>query len=185
MVNLTALSASAAPQRQLLTSMRHTANAVTIQSDGKILVAGYCGNGTNVDFCLLRYHSDGTNDVNFGTSGKVLTAIGVGQDYANVVALQPDGKILLAGHCNNGSTDAFCALRYDGGPFGYRNCSPDIDGDNVPSATVDGLISTRVMLGMNGNAVINGIVFPAAAVRKTWSSIRDYLVTQCGLTLPL
>jgi uncharacterized delta-60 repeat protein len=101
----------------------HVANAVTIQSDGKILVAGYCGNGTNVDFCLLRYHSDGTNDVNFGTSGKVLTAIGVGQDYANVVALQPDGKILLAGHCNNGSTDAFCALRYDGGPFGYRNCS--------------------------------------------------------------
>lgn len=163
----------------------HVANAVTIQSDGKILVAGYCGNGTNVDFCLLRYHSDGTNDVNFGTSGKVLTAIGVGQDYANVVALQPDGKILLAGHCNNGSTDAFCALRYDGGPFGYRNCSLDIDGDNVPSATVDGLISTRVMLGMNGNAVINGIVFPAAAVRKTWSSIRDYLVTQCGLTLPL
>ena len=45
------------------------------------------------------------------------------------------------------------------------------------------LIGTRVALGINGSAVIGGITFAPNAARNTWPLIRDYLVTQCGMSL--
>ncbi len=90
--------------------------SVVLQPDGKIVVAGYCSNGANIDFCLARYLANGTLDTSFGSTGKVITAIGSGNDVANSAALQPDGKIVVAGYCSNGSNDDFCLARYDGGP---------------------------------------------------------------------
>ena len=90
--------------------------SVALQPDGKIVVAGYCSNGANLDFCLARYLANGTLDASFGSTGKVITAIGSGNDVANSAALQPDGKIVVAGYCSNGNNDDFCLARYDGGP---------------------------------------------------------------------
>ena len=59
----------------------------------------------------------------------------------------------------------------------------DIDGDGLTTASVDSVIHARVALGLTGDAVMNGIVFPIGAARKTWPLIRDYLVTQCGMSL--
>ena len=59
----------------------------------------------------------------------------------------------------------------------------DIDGDNVVRATTDGLILSRVALGMTGSAVTTGVSFPVGATRTTWTDIRNYLVTQCGMAL--
>jgi len=159
------------------------ANALALQPDGKIVVAGYCSNGSNSDFCLARYLASGALDTSFSTTGKVITAIGSGNDQASAVALQPDGKIVVAGYCSNGSNSDFCLARYQGGPFDARNCSMDIDGDNQTFATTDGLIATRVMLGLTGNAVIGGITFASHATRTTWPAIRNYLVTQCGMSI--
>lgn len=136
-----------------------------------------------IDFCALRYNADGTPDANFGVSGKVLSPVGSADDYAAAMALQSDGKIVLAGRCSNGVNEDFCALRYDGGPFGYQNCKLDIDGDNQVLAMTDALIHARIALGMTGNAVVNGISFPSSASRNTWPLIRNYLVTQCGMSL--
>ena len=44
------------------------ARSVTIQSDGKIVVAGYSHNGTNRDFAVVRYNADGSLDDGSGTS---------------------------------------------------------------------------------------------------------------------
>jgi uncharacterized delta-60 repeat protein len=90
--------------------------SVVLQPDDKIVVAGYCVSGANFDFCLARYLANGTLDTSFGSAGKVITAIGSGNDVANSAALQPDGKIVVAGFCSNGSNDDFCLARYDGGP---------------------------------------------------------------------
>ena len=99
------------------------------------------------------------------------------------MALQPDGKIVLAGNCFNGANDDFCVARLNGGPFG-KQCSLDVDGDGIVSATVDALIVTRVALGIQGPAIIGGIAaFPVNAKRTTWPQIRDYLVLQCGMLL--
>lgn len=88
------------------------ATALAVQPDGKLVLAGYCSNGTNYDFCALRYNSNGALDTTFGSSGKVITAIGSNNDSTAALALQPDGKLLLAGYCTNGAANDFCALRY-------------------------------------------------------------------------
>jgi Domain of unknown function (DUF5122) beta-propeller len=137
----------------------------------------------SLDFCAARYNANGTLDTTWNSTGTVITPIGTGNDRASAIALQPDGKVLLAGYCSNGSDTDFCAARFDGGPFGYQNCKPDLDGDGLNTATVDGLINMRVMLGMTGSAVTNGITFPANVTRNTWPLIREYLVTQCGMSL--
>ena len=159
------------------------ATSMTLQPDGKVLLAGNCSNGANNDFCAARYLANGTLDSTWNGTGKVITPIGSSNDYANAMTLQPDGKVLLAGYCANGFNYDFCALRYDGGPFGYQNCKPDLDGDGLLTATIDGLINMRVMLGITGAAVVNGITFAPNATRNTWPLIRDYLVTQCGMSL--
>ena len=159
------------------------AYAMTLQPDGKVLVAGGCFNGTNDDFCAARYLPNGTLDTSWNVTGKVITPIGSGNDSANAMTLQPDGKVLLAGVCLGGTNPDFCVARYDGGPFGYQNCKPDIDGDGSFLATTDALINMRIALGITGPAVVNGITFPPTATRNTWPLIRDYLVTQCGMSL--
>ncbi len=58
------------------------AKAIAIQSDGKIVVAGYSHNGANNDFAVVRYTSTGTLDTTFGTGGIVTTTIGVFHDEA-------------------------------------------------------------------------------------------------------
>ena len=72
--------------------------SVAIQSDGKIVVAGYSDNGSNDDFALVRYNTDGSLDTTFDSDGKVTTAIGSGDEHACSVAIQSDGKIVAAGY---------------------------------------------------------------------------------------
>src|SRR6266536_6144139 len=84
-----------------------SAQAVAIQSDGKILAAGLSGAG---DFALARYNADGSLDPSFGSGGKVTTDFG-GFDLALGVALQSDGKIVAAGQ--GGSSFDFALARYN------------------------------------------------------------------------
>jgi subtilisin family serine protease len=61
-------------------------------------------------------------------------------------------------------------------------CQMDIDGDGQISATTDGLILMRAMMGMTGAAVSSAAV--PGSPRGDWLSIRAYLVGVCGMTLP-
>jgi uncharacterized delta-60 repeat protein len=88
---------------------------VTIQNDGKIIVAGYTNNGGDGSFALVRYESDGTPDVTFDNDGTVTTDFG-GSDVALAVALQADGKIVAAGYSLNGGVGDFAVARYEGDP---------------------------------------------------------------------
>ncbi len=64
-------------------------------TDGKIVVAGY--NGQSEDFAVARYLTDGTLDTSFGSLGKTVTTFD-GYGGASAVALQADGKIVVAGY---------------------------------------------------------------------------------------
>jgi len=85
--------------------------SVAVQSDGKIVVAGYSYIG-DADFALVRYTSSGALDMSFGTGGKVTTPIGDGPDLGRSVALQSDGKIVVAGSSWIGSNYDFALVRY-------------------------------------------------------------------------
>jgi uncharacterized delta-60 repeat protein len=87
-----------------------SANAVVIQSDGRILVAG----DSSGMFALARYGADGSSDPSFGFGGKVLTPIGAQVTFFGYgihdVAQQSDGKYVAVG------TDegfGFLVARYD------------------------------------------------------------------------
>lgn len=73
------------------------ARAVLVQPDGKILVAGYAFGPGNSELLVMRLNSDGTPDNTFGTGGITRTPVGTGEDIANAMVRQPDGRIVIAG----------------------------------------------------------------------------------------
>ncbi|MCK0505535.1 DUF4347 domain-containing protein [Aromatoleum anaerobium] len=91
--------------------------SVSVQADGKILVAG----SSNGNFALVRYNTDGSLDANFDGDGTVTTDLGF-YDDGNSLAVQADGKILVAGS----SSGDFALVRYN--PDGSLDTSFDSDG---------------------------------------------------------
>src|SRR5829696_8020880 len=77
-----------------------TSNNIVVQPDGKIvqLTNGY--NGNNNYLIILRYSSNGSLDMSFGLGGQVTTSIAQANLIGRTVALQPDGKIVVAGTLN-------------------------------------------------------------------------------------
>src|SRR5690242_11502680 len=77
------------------------AKAVAIQPDGKIVVAGsvfgYSSAPGVSDFAVARYNSDGSLDASFGAGGKTQIDFATSFDDASAIAIQPDGKIIVAG----------------------------------------------------------------------------------------
>jgi uncharacterized delta-60 repeat protein len=154
---------------------------IAVQPDGKLLLVKYCSPSGSRQVCIGRMNSDGSPDTSFGTSGRTNFFIaGATTPYA--IALQPDGKIVVAGTCSGVNGSDFCLARLEGGPFGYRQCSLDIDGDGQVQATTDTLIATRIALGVTGPTVLAGINL-AGKPRSNWNDIRKFLVTQCGMSI--
>jgi len=79
-------------------------NAIALQSDGKIVVAGRTALFGTSDFALARYASNGLLDSTFGNAGKVTVDFLSGNDAALGVVVQPDGRIVAAGFARNGNS---------------------------------------------------------------------------------
>jgi uncharacterized delta-60 repeat protein len=98
-----------------ISTANDVANAVAVQSDGKILVAGYAAVGTVSDFAVSRLNSDGTIDTTFGANGTSLTSITPTTDTATGIALQTingEERIVVAGYAGSGNAD-FAVVRYN------------------------------------------------------------------------
>lgn len=169
------------------------ANGLAIQADGKIVAGGQCSttasNSPQNSACLARMNNDGSLDASFdGTppsvgNGKFLAAVVNAENRFEPIAIQADGKIVAAGRCGDAANATFCVARFHGNSIEPLTCKLDIDNDGTHSATVDGLIAARVMLGLRDDAVLGNIAFPANATRTTWTAIREFLVAQCGMTI--
>jgi len=85
--------------------------SVAVQADGKIVVAGYSVNSGATDFSVIRLNADGSLDTGFSGDGKTMIPVGSGNDLAYSVAVQADGKILVAGYSVNGSNNDFSVIR--------------------------------------------------------------------------
>jgi uncharacterized delta-60 repeat protein len=73
--------------------------AVAVQPDGRVLAAG---NNQIQSFLLMRFDTGGSPDNDFNGDGTVKVAFAAGTQVARALALQPDGKIVLAGKAEKG-----------------------------------------------------------------------------------
>ncbi|MEH2043413.1 DUF4347 domain-containing protein, partial [Nostoc sp.] len=122
--------------------------SLVVQADGKILVAGE----SNGDFALARYNSDGSLDTSFSSDGKVTTDFGLlPNEIAYSLAVQADGKILVAGVSNND----FALVRYN------SDGSIDTTFDNDGKVSTDlGLLTLDIAYGLvqqpDGKIIVAG-----------------------------
>src|SRR6185295_16611102 len=100
------------------------ANAVAIQPNGQIVAAGssFSNSKTVEDFIVARYNANGSLDKRFGKNGKITTDFFRNVDSISAIAIQPDGRIIVAGFAqlagNGGNPRVFALARYrsDGSP---------------------------------------------------------------------
>lgn len=142
------------------------ANAVAVQPDGKIVVAGSSASTSEKDFMLFRLLADGSLDPEFDNDGTVTTAVSPADDEVLSLALQPDGKIIAAGYSSNDDKNRdFAMVRYnsDGSldtSFGINGMAVTAIGsshDEITDVTVQddgGIVITGSALDSSGHQVV-------------------------------
>ncbi len=104
------------------------AEALALQTDGKLVAAGTTGSQPGLDFALARYNPDGSLDPGFGNGGGRTTDFGLGNDSAGGLVIQPDDRLVVAGGALGmaGKCSVFALARY--GPGGSLDPTFDKNG---------------------------------------------------------
>jgi uncharacterized delta-60 repeat protein len=138
-------------------------NDVAIQPDGKIVLAGWIEQGGgNIDFLVARLNPNGSFDQGFGSGGiKTVDFPGKGptSDTASGVALQPDGKIVVAGTSTYtvNTSVAIARLEPNGDPDG--SFGGELTDAGAPVAGIRLLQNARgndVALDSSGRIIVAG-----------------------------
>ena len=144
------------------------AQDVALDAAGRVVVAGQWSRS----FGLARLLPDGRHDAAFGGDGTVSTTFGVGA-RANAVVVQPDGKVVAAGHANptQGSTDAdFALARYNAD--GSLDASFGSGGRVTTSFTDSSAYASALLLQSDGGLIAVGETFPPDAVNSDVALVR-------------
>lgn len=151
-------------------------SSLVIQPDGKIVTAykqdhyNTFGQIDSSYFRTERYHQDGTLDPTFGTDGTVVTDFGFGYNYVTAIALQPDGKAIVAGVSYN---NLFAMARYT--TAGALDTTFDGDG-KVMTSLGSGLKSYAkyVSVQPDGKIILAGLTYPSIPPQDNSFSIAKY-----------
>ena len=133
------------------------ARAVAVQADGRIVAAGFAHTNDSIisDFALTRYDTDGTLDPTFGTGGAVRTDFGGRFDEALAVAVQADGRIVVAGNSSDAGGYDMAVARYNSD----GTLDTSFDGDGTALVDFGSESSARaVALQPDGKVVLAGSV---------------------------
>ena len=125
------------------------ATAAALQRDGKMVLVGWTM-ASSIDFAIARYNPDGSPDLGFGTDGIVTTDFALQPDFATAVAVQADGKILVAGYNND-----FILARYN--PDGSLDTTFDGDGAVSTDFSGGGDSARVILLQGDGKIILAGI----------------------------
>ena len=129
------------------------AYAVAIDSGGEIVVAGSSDSGIDADLAVVRYGSTGTLDGDFGTGGQLITPIGDSDDVAYSVAIQADGRIVVAGSTFNGVDNDLAVVRYTI----TGTLDTLFNGTGIVTTTINGNdVARAVAIQLDGNIVVAG-----------------------------
>jgi len=114
-----ALDASFGGDGVVTTTLCNEGFDLAIQDDGGIVVVGHTGGDDAEDLAIVRLRSDGALDVVFDSDGVATLDVSGDTDLAFALALQADGKIVVAGSGESGDESDIVLARYLGGP-GYQ-----------------------------------------------------------------
>lgn len=147
-----------------------SADAVAIQSDGKIVVAGnaFIEGDVSIEFALARYNTDGSLDPTFGSAGRVSTAIGNVAMIFDMV-IQPDGRIVVTGLVAN---HAFGLARYN--TDGSLDTSFGLGGQVITEFLGGPDLAQGVALQSDGKIVVAGSVFDPHGVSGELFGVARY-----------
>ena len=128
------------------------AQALLLQRDGKLVAAGSSGSSPSRRLALARYDRNGRLDPGFGTAGTVTTAVGK-DSAAQALLLQPDGKLVAAGHGGRLHAFTFALARYDGN----GRLDPSFgSGGTVTTPIADSAGAAALALQPGGKLVVAG-----------------------------
>lgn len=139
-----------------------TATTVAIQPDGKILAGGYVQTESGINFAIARFNINGSLDNTFDNDGKQSTSFGSGSGFSYSMALQSDGKIILAGYTSSLTANYnFALMRFK------VNGSLDssFNGNGKQTANLGGVyitIGNSVAIQKNGKIVVGGYTLNGA-----------------------
>jgi uncharacterized delta-60 repeat protein len=161
------------------------ANAVAVQADGKMVVAGSTRSVLGGEFALARYLPNGTLDPTFGRGGRVLTRISPADDTVFDLAVQPDGKLVAAGWSSAGGFDIAMA-RYN--PDGSLDPSFDGDGMVIAAFRPASSYASNVVVQRDGKILTGGTGLvrfnPDGGVDRSFGA-GGRAVTDLGLVKPV
>lgn len=130
------------------------ATAMLIQPGGEIVVGGYSGVATGVNFALARFTPAGELDKSFDGDGIVLTDIGGDDDRINALALDASGRIVAAGYSRNGLNMDVALARY--APDGTLDATFGAGGVVVTAVGGGDDLATSVVIQPDGRIVAIG-----------------------------
>ena len=126
------------------------ANYVVLDSEQRIIV---CGN-SNHDFCIARYHIDGSLDSTFGINGKVTTDINESFDCGNSIAINDCNQIYMCGSTSREDSINFALVKYN------NDGSLDTDFGNNGKIITDFYgrndVAKAIKIDMDGNIIVAG-----------------------------
>jgi len=130
------------------------AYAMAAQPDGKLLVAG-TSHAHGGDFTVLRFTRDGELDTSFGGAGVVTTEVGQSADIARAIAVDDQGRIVVAGTANGTATGLdFAVVRYLAD--GKLDSSFGNQGKTIVSFGDDADTAYALVLQSDGKIVVGG-----------------------------
>ena len=140
------LDAAFGSQGKVVSDVVGEAYAITIQPDGKLLVAGRSPRASGADtsdFVVARFASNGALDTTFAAGGMRITDIAGATNTARNIVLEPNGAIVVSGQSFDSNVDHTDIVRYDA------------------SGNLDATFGTGGMLALSGTLVGHGLAVSA------------------------
>lgn len=129
--------------------------SLLIQPDDRIVQAGFSFIGSAYDLMIVRYNSSGSLDSTFDTDGIAIVDISGGNDLAQSISIQQDGKLIIGGMAEQGGEFRPAAVRLTSG--GALDPAFDFDGKVIAFTTGTGLAHTTNVQS-DGKILLGGMI---------------------------